>query len=136
MAYSEKLKQKLANLERAFSKLHESQFFTYDFQINAEVAAKRFEYTFETLWKTLKLYLSEKKGLECNSPMDCLKSAYQVGLIPDNYEQDFIAMVRKRNDIVHIYNEPVAEEIYNLIKSRFIKAIGAAVTSLKISETM
>jgi len=63
MAYSEKLKQKLANLDRAFSKLHESQFFTYDFQINVEVVTQRFEYTFETLWKTLKLYLSEEKGL-------------------------------------------------------------------------
>jgi len=134
MAYSEKLKQKLANLDRAFSKLHESQFFTYDFQINVEVVTQRFEYTFETLWKTLKLYLSEEKGLECYSPVDCLKTAHQVGVIPDKYEHDFMTMVRKRNDIVHIYNEPVAGEIYHLIISRFIEAIGAVVISLKASE--
>ena len=117
-------------MEKAFSKLNESQFFNYDFQINVEVTAKRFEYTFEALWKTLKLFLSEEKGLECNSPMDCLKSAYQVGLIPDKYEQDFIAMIRKRNEIVHIYNESIAKEIYDLIISKYIIAIAKVIDNL------
>jgi len=66
--------------------------------------------------------------------VDCLKTAHQVGVIPDKYEHDFMTMVRKRNDIVHIYNEPVAGEIYHLIISRFIEAIGAVVISLKASE--
>jgi len=92
---------------------------------------KRFEYTFEALWKTLKLFLNQEKGLECYSPTDCLKSAYQAGMIPEEYEQDFIRMVRKRNEIVHIYNEPVAYEIYNCIVPRFIEAIGTVVEKLK-----
>jgi len=130
MAYSEKLRKKITNVEKAFANLEESQFFEYEFQINVEVVTKRFEYTFEALWKTIKLFLFEAKGLECHSPMDCIKTAYQVGLIPKAYEQDFIAMVRKRNDIVHIYNETVAEEIYDLIISRFIEAIGEVVSLL------
>jgi len=64
-------------------------------------------------------------------PMDCFKSAYQTGMIPEQYEQDFIKMVRKRNEIVHIYNEAVAYEIYNCIVPRFIQAIGAVVSELK-----
>ena len=131
MAYSPKLKRKIANLNKAFSKLEESRSFEYDFQINVEVSSKRFEYTFESLWKTIKLFLLEEKGLECYSPMDCIKAAYQVALIPAEYEQDFIAMVRKRNEIVHIYNEAVAVEIYRLIQSRFIDAIGAVVARLQ-----
>ncbi len=131
MAYSRKLERKIANLEKAFSNLHQSQFFDYEFQVKAEVVTKRFEYTFEALWKTLKLFLNQEKGLECYSPTDCLKSAYQTGMIPEEYEQDFIRMVRKRNEIVHIYNEPVAYEIYNCIVPRFIEAIGTVVEELK-----
>ena len=131
MAYSRKLERKIANLEKAFSNLHQSQSFDYEFQVKVEVVTKRFEYTFEALWKTLRLFLSQEKGLECHSPMDCFKSAYQAGMIPDAYEQDFIQMVRKRNEIVHIYNEPVAYEIYNCIVPRFIEAIGAVVENLK-----
>ena len=131
MAYSPKLERKIANLNRAFSNLEASRSFEYEFQINVEVVSKRFEYTFESLWKTIKLFLFEEKGLECYSPMDCVKTAYQVGLIPKEYEQDFIAMVRKRNEIVHIYNEAVAAEIYYLIRSRFIDAIGAVVALLQ-----
>lgn len=134
MAYSPKLQRKIANLEKAFLKLEESRSFNYEFQINVEVACKRFEYTFEALWKALRLFLLEEKGLECYSPMDCLKTAFQVGLIPPENEQDFIAMVRRRNDIVHIYNEEVAAEIYDLIISRFISAIGVVVESLRIGK--
>jgi len=47
------------------------------------------------------------------------------------FKQDFIKMVRKRNEIVHIYNEPIAYETYNCIVPRFIEAIGAVVNELK-----
>jgi len=40
-------------------------------------------------------------------------------------------MVRKRNEIVHIYNEPVAYEIYHCIVPRFIEAISAVLDKLK-----
>jgi len=127
---------KIANLEKAFSNLQQSQFFDYEFQVKVEVVTKRFEYSFEALWKTLKLFLSEEKGLECYSPMDCFKSAYQTGMIPEQYEKDFVKMVRKRNEIVHIYNEPVAYEIYNCIVPRFIEAIGAVVDGLKQQKSL
>jgi len=44
---------KIANLEKAFSNLQQSQFFDYEFQVKVEVVTKRFEYSFEALWKTL-----------------------------------------------------------------------------------
>jgi len=56
---------KIANLEKAFSNLQQSQFFDYEFQVKVEVVTKRFEYSFEALWKTLKLFMTEEKGLEC-----------------------------------------------------------------------
>jgi len=44
--------------------------------------------------------------------------------------------VRKRNETVHIYNEPVAYEIYNCIVPRFIEAIGTVVEELKQQKTI
>jgi len=123
------------SLERAFSKLDKSRFFTYEFEINVELSAKRFEYTFEVLWKTIRLWLKEEKGIECYSPADCFKSAYQTGLIPSEYEQDFVAMIRKRNEIVHIYNEESAKDIYEAIVFRFIDAMRHVIASLACKDT-
>ena len=40
-------------------------------------------------------------------------------------------MVRKRNETVHIYNETVADEIYDLIINRYIEVIGDIVRALR-----
>jgi nucleotidyltransferase substrate binding protein (TIGR01987 family) len=136
MAYSEKLKRNIENLERAFKKLNESQFFEYDHEINVELVTKRFEYAFELLWKTLKIYLFDEKGLETYSPVDCFKSAFQTGLIPQDLEQNILSMVRKRNEIVHIYDEIAAEKIYEDIISKFIKSIEIIIDKINKSETV
>ncbi len=130
MAYSEKLKKKVKYLQKTFNKLKECKEFKFEHVINVELSDKRFEYTYEILWRTIKLFLLEEKGLECYSPMDCFKLAFQVKLIPDNLELTFVQMVRSRNDIVHIYNDEVADEIYNNIVDKYIDAIGSVVGRL------
>ena len=130
MAYSEKLKKKVKDLQKAFNKLKECKEFKFEHVINVELSAKRFEYTYEILWRTIKLFLLEEKGLECYSPMDCFKLAFQVKLIPENLELTFVQMVRSRNDIVHIYNDEVADEIYNNIMNKYIDAIGRVIERL------
>jgi len=130
MAYSEILKKKVSDLLKAYSRLKECKEFHFDHIINVELSAKRFEYTYEVMWKTIKLFLLEEKGLECFSPMDCFKLAFQVGLIPENLELTFVQMVRKRNDIVHIYNDEVANEIYSSIVPGYIDAIGTVINNL------
>ena len=130
MAYSEKLKKKVKYLQKTFNKLKECKEFKFEHVINVELSAKRFEYTYEILWRTIRLFLLEEKGLECYSPMDCFKLAFQVKLIPDNLELTFVQMVRSRNDIVHIYNDEVADEIYNNIVDKYIDAIGSVVGRL------
>src|SRR3989338_5041108 len=54
-------------------------------------AIKRFEFTFDLAWKTIKAFL-EDKGLSCTSPVSCFKEAYHQGLIE--------------------YDEKLAEEVY------------------------
>lgn len=92
-------------LEAAAAKLRES--LDPDFQaqlkkeILVEVTTKRFEYTFEGLWKCLKEILIEE-GVQTVSPLNCFQEAFRLGLIPKKYEEVFPVMVKKRNEIVPI----------------------------------
>ncbi|MBI2092196.1 MAG: nucleotidyltransferase substrate binding protein [Deltaproteobacteria bacterium] len=133
MAHRKKLPRTLEKFEAGFNKLKEAvtkEFEAkFDKDIITEIVIKRFEYTFETLWKTLKeLLISE--GIEATSPLSCFKEAFNIGLIEKEYEEIFPLMVKKRNEIVHIYSDEDAYETYLLIKSTFITAIQSLHKSL------
>ena len=77
-------------------------------------AIQRFEFTFELAWKTLKVYLEEKKGAhDLYFPKDTFRSAFQAGLIND--DPGWLEMVDTRNKTSHLYNEKMADEIYKLL---------------------
>ena len=122
MECSPRLKKKLQQTLKAFKRLREIE--NYEGQLEKEilyeVAAKRFEYTYESLWKLLRLYLLELKGLECNSPMDCFKTFYQIGVLGEQEGALLPKVVRKRNEIVHIYDFELAEDVYDFIVRRAV----------------
>ena len=122
MECSQRLIRKLRQTLRAFNRLKEIKNYEgyLEREILYEVAAKRFEYTFASLWKLLRLYLLELKGLECNSPMDCFKTFYQLGVLGEEEGKLILKVVRKRNEIVHICDFLLAEDIYRFILSEVI----------------
>ncbi len=72
-------------------------------------AVKRFEICFDLAWKTIKLYAKEQ-GMECYSPRECFKTAFQAKLIEHN--EQWLQMIDDRNKAVHLYREEYAEELY------------------------
>jgi len=78
---------------------------------------QRFEFTFELLWKSLKIFLNEE-GIDCKSLKDCLKSAYKYGLIQD--EQILLDILLDRNNSSHIYSKKESEEIFERIKNVYV----------------
>jgi nucleotidyltransferase substrate binding protein (TIGR01987 family) len=78
---------------------------------------QRFEYTIEMFWKALK-HLLEDKGKLVNLPRDVLEAAYAQGWIDDS--DDWLMMMKDRNETSHTYKEKVAVEIYKHIKANFI----------------
>lgn len=134
MAYRKKLPRTFEKFEANLKKLKES--ITKDFEnkydkgVLIEIVIKRFEYTFEGLWKTLKeIILSE--GIECASPLGAFKEAFSLGLVGKKYEEVFPLMVKKRNEIVHIYSDEDAQETYLLVKNSFAPAIEDVFDRLK-----
>jgi len=121
MAKTEKYERTFEKFEKAFGKYKEivksKELFAFlNHELVVEVTTKRFEYTFESMWKVLKEYL-RAEGVECPTPLKCFKEAFKAGLIDENHESVFIEMIEKRNQIVHVYDLEQAERIYKFIKS-------------------
>ena len=81
-------------------------------------AIKRFEMTFDLSRKAVKAYLEEFKGVPCASPKGCFREAYRQGLL--DYDEYWLELTDTRNLAVHIYQEELAEEIYQKLP----KALG------------
>lgn len=122
MEKDEKYKRTLEQFEKSFEKFQEiiqqPQLFNFlSKELIIEVATKRFEYVYESCWKTLKEYL-RMQGVICSTPLQCFKEAYKAGLIPQEFEQLFYEIVEKRNLIVHIYSFDKAKEIFKFITNQ------------------
>ena len=79
-------------------------------KINRDSAIKRFELCFDLSWKLIKVY-ARKEAVECNSPRECIKIAFQLKLI--NYNEAWFDIIKDRNLVVHIYKEEYADEVYS-----------------------
>ncbi|OGQ22470.1 MAG: hypothetical protein A3I05_09835 [Deltaproteobacteria bacterium RIFCSPLOWO2_02_FULL_44_10] len=134
MARGEKLQRSFEDFKASFEKLNEAVSDTfraqYKEEIIIEIVTKRFEYTYETLWKLLKELLLEE-GVETATPLQCFKEAFKIGLVSQESEEIFPLIVKKRNEIVHIYSADKAYEIYLLIRNSFIPAITAVSKNLQ-----
>jgi len=114
----EKLKRKIEQTERALKTLDEILKEPYSVVVR-DATIQRFEYTFEILWKTLKEYLKEYEGIQCNSPKGCFREALNVGLLNEEQTVLFLEMTDDRNLTSHTYIEEVAQKIYGKIKDYY-----------------
>lgn len=80
---------------------------------NIDATIRRFTFTFELFWKTMKTFLNQK-GVEVNYPKDVLKEAYASHFLED--EAIWLGMIKDRNLTSHTYDEALADEIFNRIK--------------------
>ena len=82
-----------------------------------DAVIQRFEFTFELVWKSLKLYL-ERQGHECGGPRPTFKKAFAEGLILSADAADgWLRMLDDRNLASHAYDEVLAARIYlNIVR--------------------
>jgi nucleotidyltransferase substrate binding protein (TIGR01987 family) len=91
--------------------------------LQADAVLQRFEFTFELLWKALRIYLLETGGIEVSSPKGTLKAAFREGLIKTDEEKIFLKMLEDRNTSSHVYDQQEAHEIYSRIRATYLPAI-------------
>ncbi len=81
---------------------------------------KRFEYTLEMAWKTLKTYLAEIDGIEESSPKKVIRAAFEQGYIGENLEF-WDEAFEARNKTAHEYGADRGETAYHFARDhRFI----------------
>lgn len=78
-----------------------------------DASIQRFEYTFETVWKLLKLHLFVHHGIDAGSPKACFREAFKVGILTEEQAGLAMMMTDDRNLTSHTYIEAVADLVYS-----------------------
>jgi nucleotidyltransferase substrate binding protein (TIGR01987 family) len=86
-----------------------------------DVAAKRFEFTYEMAWKALKRLL-DYLGIDARAPRPIFKEAFAQGLIAD--EAVWLDMIEMRNLSSHVYDELEISRILDQLE-RYLAAFDA-----------
>ena len=82
----------------------------------------QFNLTFELAWKALQAVLRSHgvSGAETGSPREILRLGYKFGFI-DNAEV-WLTMLKKRNTLIHVYDDEESNEMLLLIRDSFTSA--------------
>tara|TARA_B100000029_G_scaffold473415_1_gene514803 strand:- start:497 stop:886 length:390 start_codon:yes stop_codon:yes gene_type:complete len=92
-----------------------------------DACLQRFEFSYELLWKTLKIFLEEIHGVRAVSPRQVFKEAFALSIIDE--ELTFVEMIESRNTLSHTYNEEQAAKIY--VKcADYLKAMNSVLAQL------
>lgn len=91
---------------------------------------KRFELTYDLLWKYLKLYISTKEGIVLDSPRKVFQQCMSLGITNKEESDDLMLIIESRNLTTHVYDSDLAEEVAAKIVYYFnvIQAIVRRVT--------
>ncbi len=99
-------------------------------ELGRDGVIQRFEFTFELLWKALKIYL-EHQGIIVKTPRDSFVEAFRIGLFND--EKIFLDMMEDRNSASHIYDKETSKKIFNRIKNNYSSEITKLIEQLKLT---
>ena len=113
------LEYSLNKLKNATQKLKEGIEQAKD-ELDKDGVIQRFEFTFELLWKAIKLYL-EHQGIIIKTPRESFMEAFRINLICD--EKIFLDMLEDRNNSSHVYDKETSEKIFNRIKTIYVPEI-------------
>ncbi len=123
------LKDALASLKE----VKEKYFLNEDESIRkifVDAAIQRFEFTFELMWKVLKDYMQSMGFSDFSlSPKRVLKFAFKNAIIDD--ESAYTNMLIDRNSTMHMYDEKLANEIFDRIVKNHIGLIDKVIKYLE-----
>ena len=97
-------------------------------ELECDGVIQRFEFTFELLWKSLKIFLSDQ-GIKVQTPKESLREAFKINWLEE--EKVFLDMLTDRNKTSHIYDQSEAQEIFAHIKDHYVDAIMNVLLLLK-----
>ena len=122
------VKVQLENFENATERLKAAlEYDPLELDIVMDAVIRRFEFTFETAWKSVKL-AAKAVGYDCKSPKGCLKLAYRMGWIKDAAR--WLELLEARNLTPNTYDQETAMDVYETVKENF-QVFGSLLRELK-----
>ena len=124
--------KKLDNFANCLHVLKKADFeFANDNEIYRMGIIGQFNLTFKLAWKALQtvLRIHGAEGAETGSPREVLQLGYKYGFVEDS--SVWLAMLKKRNPSVHIYNEEEIDEMLLLIRDSFLPAFSVLENTLQ-----
>ena len=122
-----KLENKYENFGSAVNRLNEANVAykkNSDNDIYQDALIKRFEFTFELAWKTLREFMLEQGyTLEILSPKGVISFAWREGIISN--EELWLDMLQSRNLSAHDYGRELSADIADKISNRYCKELTA-----------
>ncbi|WP_353686783.1 HI0074 family nucleotidyltransferase substrate-binding subunit [Thermodesulfovibrio sp. 3462-1] len=123
----ERVKRTFFDFEKAIQNLKIAVEKAVD-DLDIDGVIKRFELCYELSWKAIRIYL-EDLGIICKNPRECFKQAKINGLIED--EITWMEMIETRNRLVHEYSAEFSREIFEEIKTKYVKILEDLYKTLK-----
>lgn len=102
----------ISNLKKAFAQLSNAILIAKS-ELERAGAIQCFEYNYELAWKTARKILIALGKDAANNPRMVFRDAAQNNLISD--PEIWFQFIEYRNQTVHIYNERVAKEIFDIL---------------------
>lgn len=123
--------EKTAQLQRAVSRLKEAiaEYEQTHSQAVRDGAIQRFEFSAELAWKATQDYLEEQGYLDVHSPKAVMRKAYLEGLITD--EQGWLSLLDARNKTSHLYDDILADQVYQQIQGTYLPLLDALMRRLE-----
>ena len=90
---------------------------------------QRFEFTTELAWKTLREYLIDQGFARKDTPKSVMKDAYAHDFIHD--ESIWVDMLNDRNQTSHIYQDEIAQQIFERIINKYANELKELATFMK-----
>ncbi|OFY62794.1 MAG: hypothetical protein A3H98_10000 [Bacteroidetes bacterium RIFCSPLOWO2_02_FULL_36_8] len=117
----------LKKLERAYLRLEEGLISVKD-ELDRDGVIQRYEFTFELLWKTIKMFLKHE-GINSDSPREVFVAAFRKQWVIN--EELVLEMLEDRNITTHVYNEEEAILIFQRISKHYLPEMERLLKLLK-----
>ena len=111
--------QRFSNYQKALASLREFIERKNLNRLEEQGLIKAFEYTYELAWNTLKDYLENQGDQDIAGSRDAFRRAFSRGIIKDG--ENWMKMLKSRNQTSHTYNEATANDIANVVKTSYFE---------------
>jgi nucleotidyltransferase substrate binding protein (TIGR01987 family) len=122
-------RQRFSNYKKALSQLRRFMKKKELNELEEQGLIQSFEYTHELAWKTVKDFFESRGNSTIFGSKDATREAFKAGLIEDG--ENWMAMIRDRNQTSHTYNIETAKKIVSNIRKLFFSLFELLETKLQ-----